>query len=148
LSRFGARRRDASTTYVVKVRIAGRQRWIALGKHGPITPTEARAKARLTLAEIDSGRDPTREREQRRRMPSMGQFADKWFNEHVAVKRKPSTAIEYQRIIARHVKPTIGSLPLDEVGHADVESIHSGLAAQRYVANRVIAVISSIMSHA
>jgi integrase len=148
LTRFGARRRDSSTTYVVKVRIAGRQRWIALGKHGPLTSAEARAKARLTLAEIDSGRDPTREREQRRRMPTMDEFADKWFNEHVALKRKPSTAVEYRRIIDRHIKPTIGPLPLDKVGHADVEHIHSELAAQRYVANRVVAVISSIMSHA
>ena len=148
LSRFGVRRRDTSTSYVVKVRIGGRQRWITLGKHGPLTPPEARAKARFMLAEIDCGRDPTCEREQRRRMPTMGEFADKWFNEHVAIKRKPSTAIEYQRIIARHIKPTIGSLPLNKVGHADVESVHSGLAAQRYVANRVVAVISSIMSHA
>ena len=77
------------------------------------------------------------------RMPTMGEFADKWFEEHVAIKRKPSTAVEYRRIIdSSHIKPTTGS------GMSTWKSIHSGLAAQRYVANRVVAVISSIMSHA
>ena len=128
--------------------IAGRQRWITLGKYGPLTPAEARAKARLTLAEIDCGRNIPRERDARHRMPSVAEFADKWLDEHVGLKRKPSTEIEYRRIVARHIKPTIGSTPLDKVGHGDVESIHSSLVAQRYVANRVVAVISSIMSHA
>ena len=103
LSRFGARRRGSATThvvtYLVKARIANRQRWITLGKDGPLTAAEARAKARLTLAQIDSGRDPTREREMRRGMPTVGEFADRWFKEHVSIKRKPSTAVEYRRII-------------------------------------------------
>ena len=63
LRRFGARCRPRATTYFIKVRIDGRQRWFTLGKHGPLTANEARSKAKQMLADIDGGRDPTREQE-------------------------------------------------------------------------------------
>ena len=50
------------------------------------TPAEAREKARRTLGEIDSGRDPTRER-----MATLVQFAERWLEERVELKRKPVT---------------------------------------------------------
>ena len=65
LKRFGARCRARATTYFIKARIDGRQRWITLGRHGPLTPAGARAQAKLMLAEIDNGRDPTREEKAR-----------------------------------------------------------------------------------
>jgi hypothetical protein len=59
LKRFGARCRPSATTYYfIKARIDGRQRWITLGRHGALTPADARAKAESMLADIDSGRDP------------------------------------------------------------------------------------------
>ena len=76
LPRFGARRRAAVITYVVKARIDGRQRWITLGRHGPLTPYEARARARKMLGQIDSGEDPTRERDGRRGIPIFSEFAE------------------------------------------------------------------------
>ena len=63
LRRFGARCQRRATTYFIKARIDGRQRWFTLGKHGPLTAADARSKARQMLADIDSGRDPTHERE-------------------------------------------------------------------------------------
>jgi integrase len=148
LSRFGARCRVSATTYFIKPRIDGRQRWVTLGRHGPLTAANARAKARQMLAEIDSGRDPTREREARRGMPTLTQFADRWLAEHVALKRKPVTLREYRRIVAKHLAPELGSLPVDRVDRPDAHRLHTTLAARRYAANRVIAVLSAVMTHA
>lgn len=148
LPRFGARRRRASTTYLIKVRIGGRQRWITLGRHGPLTPAEARAKARHMLAQIDSGQDPTREREQRRTMPTVAEFAEQWLTEHVTLKRKPTTATEYRRIVRRHIEPTLGKLPIDDVALNDALRLHTSLASQPYLGNRVIAALSAIMTYA
>lgn len=59
LKRFGARCRPSATTYYfIKARIDGRQCWITLGRHGVLTPANARAKAESMLADIDSGGDP------------------------------------------------------------------------------------------
>jgi len=148
LSRFGVRRRAARISYVLKVRIRGRQKWITLGQHGPLTPIQARDRARKTLAEIDLGIDPTREREAQRNMPTMAEFADRWLAEHVGLKRKSSTLGEYRRIIAKHLIPALGRVPVDRVKRADVDAVHIGLAAHPYQANRVVATLSSIMTYA
>jgi primosomal protein N'' len=100
------------------------------------------------LAQIDSGLDPTREREQRRTMPTVADFAERWLTEHVALKRKPTTAAEYQRIVRRNIEPMLGKLPVDDVALSDALRLHSTLAPQNYLANRVIAVLSAIMTYA
>jgi integrase len=148
IRRFGARRRASGITYFVKARIDGRQRWLTIAKHGPSTPADARIKARHVLGEIDSGRDPTRERDGRRQIPLFADFAERWLREHVAVKRKASTAREYRRIIERHLNPALGKVRLDRINRGDAHKLHGDLAGQQYVANRVLAVLSAIMTYA
>lgn len=148
LKRFAARRRAEAITYIVKARIDGRQRWLTLGKHGPLTPAQARIMAKKTLGEIDSGKDPTRERDNRRTIPLFAEFAERWLQGHVALKRKGSTLREYRRIVARHLNPELGKVRVDRVDRADALKIHADLAGQRYVANRVIAVLSALMTFA
>ena len=105
IARFGARCRTNGTTYFIKPRIGGTQRWLTIGRHGLLTPAEARARARQLLGEIDAGRDPTREREARRTMPSLAVLAERWLRDHVAIKRKPRTLGEYRRLVRKHLTP-------------------------------------------
>lgn len=147
LRRFGVRRRGASISYVAKVRIDGRQRWITLGKHGPMTADAARREARLMLAEVDRGGDPTRERETRRQLPLLSDFADRWLDEHVAKKRKTATEHEYRRIVDRHLRPTLGKVRIDRIDRADVIELHAGLSDRPYLANRTVAVLSALMTY-
>jgi hypothetical protein len=81
-------------------------------------------------------------------MPTFAQFAERWLAEHVALKRKPVTLREYQRIVLKHLAADLGTLPIDRIDRADAIRIHSGLAAHRYAANRVIAVLSAVMNYA
>lgn len=148
LSRFGVRSRRGCKSYFVKVRIDRRQRWLNIGRHGPMTAAEARAAARLALADVDRGEDPTRERDRARATPLFAEFAAKWLKEHVTIKRKPNTAREYVRIVERNLNPALGKVRLDRLDRSDALSIHTGLALQPYVANRAIAVLSAIMTFA
>ena len=104
--------------------------------------------ARKTLGEIDSGKDPTRERDSRRTIPLFADFADSWLRDHVALKRKPATLREYRRIVARNLNPELGKVRIDRVERADALKIHAELAGQRYIANRVVAVLSALMTFA
>jgi integrase len=81
-------------------------------------------------------------------MPSVAQFSARWLAEHVALKRKPVTLDEYRRIVTKHISPELGSLPVDRVDRTDAIRLHTALAAHRYVANRVIAVLSAVMTYA
>jgi hypothetical protein len=136
LRRFGARRRTSGTTYFIKARIDGHQRWLTLGRHGPLTPSDARVKAKHALGEIDSGKDPTRHRAAGRTIPYFAEFAQRWLREHVALKRKPNTLAAYRRIVDQHLTPSLGKVRIDRIDRADALKIHTGLAAQRYIANR------------
>jgi integrase len=56
---FGVRRQRGDPVYVLKYRIAGRQRFKTIGRHGsPWTPDTARREARRLLGLIASGKDP------------------------------------------------------------------------------------------
>src|SRR6516225_9059991 len=61
---FCARRqRGPAVTYYVKYRTAnGRQRWQVIGRHGVVTPDEARDKAKAILGDVIDGADPAAEK--------------------------------------------------------------------------------------
>lgn len=148
LKRFGARGGVRGATYFVIPRVDGRQRWITIGRHGPLTPAEARAKARQLLAEADMGGDPTHERDAGKKRPLFADFAETWLKTHVEIKRKPNTAREYRRIIEHNLNPALGKVRVDRITRADAVKLHADMATSRYVGNRALAVLSAVMSHA
>ena len=55
---FGARRQLNSVSYVLKYRHNGKQRFVTIGRHGVLTPDEARRKAKKVLGSVADGVDP------------------------------------------------------------------------------------------
>jgi integrase len=55
---FGARRQLNAVSYVLKYRHQGKQRFVTLGRHGALTPDEARKKAKRLLGSVAGGVDP------------------------------------------------------------------------------------------
>jgi integrase len=55
---FGARRQRDAISYVLKYRHQGKQRFVTLGRHGALTPDEARKKAKRLLGSVAGGIDP------------------------------------------------------------------------------------------
>ena len=61
---FVARRLPSGViTYGLRYRVAGQQRWLALGLHGPITPDKARKLAKKHAGQVADARDPAGERD-------------------------------------------------------------------------------------
>jgi hypothetical protein len=61
---FVARRLPSGVvTYGLRYRAAGRQRWMALGIHGRVTPDQARKIAKQRIGEVAADRDPAGERQ-------------------------------------------------------------------------------------
>jgi integrase len=67
---------------------------------------------------------------------------------HVAAKRKGRTHEEYERVLKLHILPSLGSRRITNIERKDVARLHSNLADRPVVANRSLAVISSIWSWA
>src|SRR5919201_5443708 len=72
LPRFGLRvMRSGMKSYIIQYRMDGHTRRLTFGKHGPMTPDEARAKALQLIAAVDRGEDPSEDRHERRKAPTL-----------------------------------------------------------------------------
>ena len=114
LKGFGARVEPSGTnTLLVRYRAAGRKRFFALGRFGGLAPEEARALAQEALASVRRGEDPADKRQRERAALTVGQLAERFLAEHVATKRKASTAIHYRCLTERYLLPKTAISTID-----------------------------------
>ena len=136
-------------SFIIQYRNAdGRTRRLTLGPHGKITAAQARQMARKKLGEAVQGGDPAQERKESREAPTMAELAERFLVEHIEPKRKERTAKEYRRLLEKHVLPTLGRRKAEGLKLADIEELHHGMRKTPYLANRVVAVVSSMLSMA
>lgn len=132
--------------YIVKCRIKGRQRFITIGPHGPVTAEQARVRAFEILSEAKGGRDPAKELDQARKAPTMKGLGERFLKEHVAVRCKPSTQAEYKRSVELFINPRIGTRKVTDVERKDIAELHHGLSHIPYQANRTLGVLSKMFN--
>ena len=136
---FGVRRQQRDPSYILKVRVGTRQRFLTIGRHGaPWTPQTARKEARRLLGQIASGRDPADVRAALRGAPNFREFADRYLSEHVLVSKKPRSAVEDRRNLERHILPTLGRRLVLEISSADVAKLHASKSGTPIAANRCL----------
>lgn len=123
---------------------SGRQRWLSIGKHGNLTPDQAREMARTWAMQVAGGGDPALERQTKRAAPTVSQLLDRYVSEHVERKNKPSTARNIRNQIKRDIHPALGRLKVADVSRADISRFHVGLGATPYAANRALALLSKL----
>ncbi len=127
---FGVRlMRSGVGSYILKYRNAeGRQRKLALGRIGSLAPDEARALAKLRLAEVAKGSDPSADRKAIRTSITVGELCDLYLDD-VQGKMKPSTLAMDRSRIAVHVKPLIGARRVVALTSADIEKLQADIVA-------------------
>jgi integrase len=137
---FGLRVLASGTRmYVLKYRAGARQRWFTIGTHGsPWTADMARNRAKELLGQVVSGGDPAGEREAGRRVVSVAELATRFLAEHVALKAKPRTAVEYRRLLERFIIPELGLLRTTDIAVKDIARLHHSLRATPRQANMTI----------
>ena len=72
------------------------QRQLTLGRHGPLTPDEARERARQALAAASAGTDPLADRSSAQDALTMRELVERFLAKHADKKRKPRTAAFYR----------------------------------------------------
>lgn len=130
--------------YVVKCRIRGRQKFITIGPHGPITAEQARVRAYAILSEAKGGGDPMREFDEARRSPTMKGLGERFLREHASLRCKPSTQAEYRRSVELFINPRIGERKVSEIERKDIAELHHSLSHIPYQANRTLGVLSKM----
>jgi len=136
-------------TYILKYRTkAGRVRWATLGRVGDLPLEKARDRARSWRGQVAEGLDPLRTLDRARDGLSVGAVADRFLEEHVEVRLKPTTQRDYRQVIDAQLRPQLGTLPIAELTTDDVLRLQHRLGATPPQANRVLAVLSSLVSWA
>lgn len=147
LKGFGLRVEVSGTkTFLVRYRIAGRKRFVAIGRFGRLTPEQARGLAQETLASVRRGHDPADARRKDKAALSVAELAARFLAEHVGAKRKPSTAVHYRSLIECYLLPKHGSRKAYDFARADLARLHLSLQDRPYKANRLLAVVASMYS--
>lgn len=146
---FGVRRQRRDATFVLKVRIHGRQRFLTIGKHGaPWTVETARKEALRLLSAIAQGHDPAGEREDARDAMTVGELADAFLSRHVATKRKASTAALYRQLLNTRVLPTLRKRRVTDVTKTDVAKLHHDQRNTPCAANHAVTVLAAMYAWA
>lgn len=146
---FFVRCQAEAKVYGLRRRIDGRARWLTIGKHGsPWTPDTARQKALEMLGAVARGENPAAVRDFERGLPTVKEAAELLLKQHIIPKRKPSTAVGYEICFRRHIYPTLGAMRIDRLTSSDIEQVHASLSDVPGQANRVVAVLSRLMTWA
>jgi integrase len=135
---FGARRqRGEAVAYVLFYRNAqGRQRWITIGRHGALTPDQARDQARRILGDVAKGTDPAAEKQAKRSAVTVAELCQRYLTDAQAGRvlvrggrpKKPGTLEGDRGRIEGHIIPLLGRLPVAAVTKQDVERFMHAVA--------------------
>lgn len=108
-------------SYVLRFRTPeGRQRMATIGRHGPLTPEQARDKARDLLHAITKGADPLAAKKAAREALTVADLAALYLASGRFAENAPSTQAIDRGRMARHVLPTLGKHRADKLTREDV----------------------------
>jgi integrase len=151
LTGFGVRlNADGSKTYLVEYR-AGRGRGfptrrLSIGRHGVLTPEQARQQAKKTLAQVAHGEDPAGARAARAKDPTVKDILLTALEQHWKPKRKPSTAKAFEEMINRTLIPEFGSTRLPDLTRSQIRAWHSSQTHRPRQANLDLAILRKALN--
>ena len=135
--------------YVLKYRTrggrSGRQRWLGLGTHGIVTADQARSLAQRALAIVADGGDPQAQRCAIAAVPTLSDVWVRYERDHISL-RKDATQRDYRAIWENCLKPTFGNQPVKEISRGEIDAFHKKRVSTPYQANRILALLSKLMS--
>ena len=127
---------SGAKVYIVQSRCAGRSKRVTVGRHGDVSPYQARKEAARIIARIKAGETPIPVPP--KADPTMTELAERYQREYVAMRCRPATVAHYGIMLAKHIVPALGELNVAEVERKHILALHYALRDKPTVANRAL----------
>jgi integrase len=121
---------------------------MTLGRFGPVTVDEARAKAMEIIGAVADGHDPAAMSRENRNAITVEEAVREFLAEHVSIKRKAKTLASYRHALSRHIIPKLGRKKIRDVTKADVIKLHASKSSTPAAANYAVAALGSLYTWA
>jgi integrase len=128
----------------------GRQRMATIGDAGPAWPiAKARKRAAALRHEIDLGRDPLGEAQERRAAPTVAVLVERYVAE-ILPQRAPGTQVTYRRLLDGYILPALGKKQVAAVERSDVAQLHRRITQNGHTrrANAVVTMVHTLFGYA
>ena len=128
----------------------GAPKRLTLGKHGQLTPDQARKLAADLLLDVKAGADPSLAR-RRSDAVTVSDCMTRFLEDYLPNKKRPpkaATLRSYDSLIRCHVLSALGKKRVSEVATADLERLHRRMRATPFVANRTLSVLQHAFDQA
>lgn len=119
-----------SKSWIQRLTIGGRRRDIGLGGWPLVSLAEAREKAFENRKLARAGDDPLAEK-RRRRTPTCGEAAERTFEAHKPRWCNGQHTRNWMASLEKHAFPTLGDMPVDEIGREDVLAVLTPIWSSR-----------------
>lgn len=148
---FGVRVSPAGAkTFILRYRLkSGRVRWKTLGRVGSdLSLEKAREQAHKDRGVVADGKDPLREIDAAKAAETVATVGKRFLADlsNRPKPAKPGTIRLYTLAFEQHIRPRLGQIPIAEVSDGDAARLHRSLHPTPYLANRVLAVLSSLLA--
>jgi integrase len=140
ISGFEARRQKDAVVYSVRAKVGGRKVRFPIGRHGTWTPESARKEAQRLLREVGVGNDPRKKRGGGTTLADVASDFLAYIEAHCA----PLTHREYRGHLNAHLIPRFGAYTLEAIPVGELRAFHTKMADRPYLANRIMATLSSV----
>ncbi len=123
--------REGKASWILRYRYGGRQREKVIGRYPDSSLKDARDLARKDRALLQQGVDVGAVKRQEKLkaidMHNVEGLAQIWYERHIVGKYKHPEVVE--RVIRRHIKPSIGKLPVEEVRPVHIDGVLTKIVA-------------------
>lgn len=145
LTGFGVRvYPSGGKVYIAQARGPEGPKRITVGRNDVLNEDQARQRAALIVARIKAGEEPVPLPLAARLNggPTVADLAERYLDEHVSVRLKPGTQPRIRGMIANHILPALGKMPLEGVERSHVVELHRTLSDRPASANRAVKILS------
>lgn len=147
LTGFGVRiTASGSVSFVLRYVLNGRERRYTVGKHPDLTASAARERATMLRGQITTGKDPLEDRRDAREAATVGELCDDYLERHARPKKRARSVKGDEQLIRLYVRPRLGARKVSTITRRDLDEAHQALKVHPYQANRLLALLSKMLS--